>query len=73
MTHGALIAFSLSVRVCGSLITESCHWESVSEFTTRQICHAAGRLMEMYPLVFGHRCKLETHPYQYRTGTGNPF
>ena len=73
MTNITLIAFSLSVRICGSLITESCHWEKAGEFTSEHFCHIAGRVMSIYPLIFGYKCRIETHPYQYRTGTGNPF
>jgi hypothetical protein len=73
VTNVAIIMFSLSVRVCGSLITETCHYEHVSSFTSEPLCRAAGRIMSVYPTVFGFKCRLETHPYQYRTGTGNPF
>jgi hypothetical protein len=73
MTHGALIVFELSVRICGALITSGCHMERVSDFTTAAICNAAGRVMVLTPGVSGYKCKLQTREYQYRTGVGNPF
>jgi len=73
MTHGALIVFELSLRVCGALITQTCHMERVSDFTTEAICNTAGHVMLLYPGVSGYKCKLEVREYQYRTGIGNPF
>lgn len=73
MTHAAIIVFTLSVRICGAHITESCHFERVSDFSSEPLCRAAGRIMLIYPHVSGYKCKLETREYQYRTGIGNPF
>ena len=73
MTHGAIIVFSLSIRICGAAITESCHMEHIADFTTEAICRTAGHVMILSPGVSGYKCKLETREYQYRTGVGNPF
>ena len=73
MATGPVIVFALTVRVCGSLITDTCHYERVADFSTEAVCRAAGRLMVLYPSVFGFHCKIETREYQYRTGVGNPF
>jgi hypothetical protein len=73
MTVGALVVFALSVRVCSPLIVESCHQERIADFVSEGLCHAAGRVMQVYPGVFGYRCRVEVREYQYRPGIGNPY
>jgi hypothetical protein len=73
MIVGGLVVFVLSVRVCSPLIIESCHYERIADFVSDGLCHAAGHVMQIYPNIFGYRCRVETHEYQYRPGIGNPY
>jgi len=72
-TLGTIIVFQLSIRICGALVNQTCHWEKTADFSSEPVCRASGALMLMYPGVAGFKCKLETREYQYRTGVGNAF
>jgi hypothetical protein len=72
MTHGAIIVFELSLRLCGALVTQSCHMERVADFSSEAVCRAAGRIMLIYPGVSGFKCKLETREFP-TLHIGNPY
>ena len=73
MTGGGIIVFALSVRVCGSLITQTCHHEYIADFPSETHCRSAGDMLQVYPNVMGYHCRVETREYQFRPWIGNPF